>query len=186
MSINSSNQNKHAVSHRPEAEPNVQPGFGWMLRSPARVLAFGFGSGLIRPAPGTWGTLLGWALWVLVVSRLPDVGVALALVVCFLYGCLICQRVGNELGRPDHGGMVWDEMVAIWLVLWWVPDAFRVQLLAFGLFRLFDIVKPPPIRFFDARLKNGFGVMWDDLLAAFYTLGVLAVLAYAGILGMLA
>ena len=117
MSTNSSNQSDHAALQGavPLAAQAIQPTVGWMLRSPARVLAFGLGSGLIRPAPGTWGTLLGWLLWVLVLSRLPSAGVAVALVVCFLYGCLICQRVGRDLGRPDHGGMVWDEMVAIWL-----------------------------------------------------------------------
>ncbi len=187
MSTNSSNQSDPAALQGavPVAAQVIQPTVGWMLRSPARVLAFGLGSGLIRPAPGTWGTLLGWLLWVLVLSRLPSAGVAVALVVCFLYGCLICQRVGRDLGRPDHGGMVWDEMVAIWLVLWLTPDAFWVQLLAFGLFRLFDIVKPPPIRFFDAHLKNGFGVMWDDLLAALYTLLAMVALGAAGVIDVL-
>jgi len=189
MSSNSSKQTEPvapAQSVPASVTPMVQPGLRWMLQSPARIFAFGFGSGLIRPAPGTWGTLMGWVLWVVLVSRLPGTGVLIALAVCFVYGCLVCQRVGNELGKPDHGGMVWDEMVAIWLVLWFTPDTFWAQLLAFTLFRLFDIVKPLPIRYFDARLKNGFGVMLDDLLAAFYTLGVLAVLAYAGIPGTLA
>ena len=152
-----------------------------MLRSPARILAFGLGSGLIRPAPGTWGTLMGWVLWAGGLSRLSDAGIAVVLGACFLYGCLICQRVGKELGKPDHGGMVWDEMIAIWLVLWFTPDVFWAQLVAFGLFRLFDIVKPPPIHFFDARLKNGFGVMWDDIVAALYALAVLAVLRTVGV-----
>ncbi len=161
----------------------IKPGLGWMLKSPARILAFGLGSGLVRPAPGTWGTLLGWLIWVLVLSRLSDVGVAVALAICFAYGCFICHRVGKDLGKPDHGGMVWDEMVAFWLVLWFTPDTISAQAIAFGLFRLFDIVKPPPIRFFDSRLKNGFGVMWDDILAAGYALLVIAVLNVAGLLG---
>ena len=81
--------------------------------------------------------------------------------------------------------MVWDEMVAFWLVLWFTPDTLWAQAIAFGLFRLFDIVKPPPIRYFDARLKNGFGVMWDDIVAALYALLVLAVLQRVGLLGVL-
>ena len=155
------------------ASQTTEPSLRWLLRSPARLIAFGLGSGLIRPAPGTWGTLMGWGLWVLVLSRLPDIGIVIAILICFLYGCLICQQVGKALGRPDHGGMVWDEIVAIWLVLFFTPDSFWMQLLAFGLFRFFDIVKPPPIRFFDSRFKNGFGVMWDDIVAALYTLAVL-------------
>ncbi|OXR50256.1 phosphatidylglycerophosphatase A [Pusillimonas sp. T2] len=166
-------------------EAAIQPSVSWMLRSPARMVAFGLGSGLIRPAPGTWGTLAGWLVWVVVLSRLSDTGVAVALAVSFAYGCLVCHRVGKDLGRPDHGGMVWDEMVAFWLVLWFTPDTLWAQAIAFGLFRLFDIVKPPPIRYFDARLKNGFGVMWDDIVAALYALLVLAVLQRVGLLGVL-
>ena len=162
----------------PEGDTLVQPGLGWILRAPSRFVAFGFGSGLIRPAPGTWGTLMGWVLWVVVLSRLSPAGVAVVVLVSFLYGCLACQRVGKTLGRPDHGGMVWDEIVAIWLVLWLTADNFMAQLVAFGVFSLFDIVKPPPIRYFDARLKNGFGVMWDDIVAAAYTLLLMAVIHY--------
>src|SRR3546814_7715192 len=72
--------------------------------------------------------------------------------------------------------MVWDEIVAFWLVLWLTPDSLLAQLLAFIIFRLFDIIKPPPIHFFDGHFKNGFGVMWDDILAAAYSLLVIAVL----------
>lgn len=107
--------------------------------------------------------------------------VALWLVFAFALGCWVCQRVGTELGQPDHGGMVWDEMVAVWLVLWLSPGSWAGQLLAFGLFRVFDIVKPAPIRFFDRRLPNGFGVMWDDLLAAGYSLLVMLVLVQLGV-----
>ena len=157
----------------------VQPGLRWVLSAPVRFVAFGFGSGLIRPAPGTWGTVLGWVLWVVVVSRLSSPVVAVVLLLSFAYGCMACQRVGKALGKPDHGGMVWDEIVAIWLVLWLTADTFTAQLVAFGLFRLFDIVKPPPIRYFDARLKNGFGVMWDDIVAAGYTLLLMAVIHHS-------
>ncbi len=156
--------------------------FSWVYRTPARVLALGFGSGLLRPAPGTWGTLLAWLIWLAAISRLNDTGVALVLLVGFGYGCWACQRVGKELGRPDDSRMVWDEMVAFWLVLWLTPPGFFAQLAAFLLFRLFDIVKPPPIGWFDARLKNGFGVMWDDIVAALYSLLVLAVLFQIGVI----
>ena len=182
MSSESSRQSGPASSSTSAvaSESSIQPSLAWMLRSPSRILAFGLGSGLIRPAPGTWGTMMGWLIWGLLLAHLSDTGIAVALAVSFLYGCLICHRVGKDLGRPDHGGMVWDEMVAIWLVLWFASGSFWIQLLAFGLFRLFDIIKPPPIRFFDGRLKNGFGVMWDDMLAALYSIAVLAILRAFG------
>jgi len=154
------------------------PTLSWVLASPARVLAFGFGAGLLRPAPGTWGTLLAWGLWY-AVGRLPDSGIAALLLASFVVGAWACQVAGRDLGEPDHGGMVWDEIVAFWLVLWFIPATFPVQLVAFVLFRTFDILKPPPIRWFDRRWKNGFGVMCDDVLAAAYTLLVMTLLARA-------
>ncbi len=136
-----------------------KPTAAWVFRSPARIISFGFGSGLLRPGPGTWGTVLAWVLWILIVARFSDVAVAGLLIVSFAYGCWSCGRVGKEMGQPDHGGMVWDEIIAFWLVLWLTPSA-----------------KPPPIHFFDAHFKNGFGVMWDDIVAAIYTLLVMAIL----------
>lgn len=156
--------------------PPVRPTVSWVFHSPARIVAFGFGSGLLRPGPGTWGTALAWLLWVLVVSRFSDAAIGAILAISFAGGCWACQRVGKDLGRADDGGMVWDEVVAFWLVLWLTPDSWVAQLVAFAVFRAFDIIKPPPIHFFDARLKNGFGVMWDDLLAAAYSLLVIAIL----------
>lgn len=153
-----------------------KPGAAWVFKSFPRILAFGFGSGLIRPAPGTWGTLFGWLLWVVAVTHLPDVYIGVVLVAAFALGCWACQRAGKEMGRADYGGMVWDEVVAFWLVLWLTPDSFWAQLLAFVVFRFFDIVKPPPISFFDRHFKNGFGVMWDDIVAAAYSLLVIAIL----------
>jgi phosphatidylglycerophosphatase A len=155
---------------------SFKPTAAWVFKSFPRIISFGFGSGLIRPAPGTWGTLLGWALWVLAVSRLSDALIGVVLVAAFALGCWTSHVVGKEMGRPDDGGMVWDEVVAFSLVLWLTPDSFGAQLLAFIVFRLFDIIKPPPIHFFDSHFKNGFGVMWDDIVAAAYSLLVLAVL----------
>jgi len=145
-----------------------------------RILAFGLGSGLLRPAPGTWGTLLAWGLWVGLLHRMPDLYALIFLLAAFALGCVACERTGRAMGVSDHGGMVWDEMVAFWLVLWLSPDSVFAQAVAFVLFRGFDIMKPQPIRYFDARLKGGFGVMWDDLLAAAYSLLVMAVLVTFG------
>lgn len=158
------------------SQPSFKPSAAWVFRAPWRTIAFGLGSGLLRPGPGTWGTLLGWLLWWGVLGRASDLAVGGVLLVAFVVGCWCCHRTGQELGMTDYGGMVWDEMVAIWLVLWLVPATFGTQLLAFIVFRVFDITKPPPIHFFDAHIKNGFGVMWDDIVAAGYTLLVMAVL----------
>ena len=79
------------------------------------------------------------------------------------------------LGVADHGAMCWDEVVAFLLVLAITPQDWRWQAAAFFLFRLFDVVKPPPIRQLERRMKGGFGVMADDILAAGYTLLVLAI-----------
>lgn len=145
------------------------------------MLAFGFGSGLLRPAPGTWGTLFGWLLWVVLLQGRPDLVVLGVLVIAFALGCRACERTGQALGAPDHGGMVWDEIVAFWLVLWLTPDTLVAQAVAFVLFRAFDIAKPQPVRYFDARLKGGFGVMWDDIVSAAYSLLVMAVLVTFGV-----
>ncbi len=92
----------------------------------------------------------------------------------FALGVWACGRTGRALGVADHGGMVWDETVAFLLVLFFTPASLAWQAWAFLLFRLFDILKPPPIRYFDRKWKTGFGVMFDDLLAAGYALLVLA------------
>jgi len=171
------------MTQRPAQAPSESTiSLSWVYRKPDRFLVMGLGSGLLRPGPGTWGTLLAWFIWFAAFSRLNDAAVALLLLVGFIYGCWACQRVGKELKRPDDSRMVWDEMVAFWLVLWLTPPGFFAQMAAFLLFRLFDIVKPPPIGWLDARLKNGFGVMWDDIVAALYALLVLALLFQIGVI----
>ena len=172
-----------APSSASKETPAFQPTAAWVFRSPLRILAFGLGSGLLRPAPGTWGTLCGWLLWVLIVARLPDTAIAAVLAGGFALGCWACQRAGREMGAPDHGGMVWDEIIAFWLVLWLTPASGWAQFVAFVLFRAFDIIKPPPVRYFDRHFKNGFGVMLDDLLAAAYSLLVMAILVRFQLLG---
>lgn len=168
-------------SHKKPRPPSIRPAPRWVFQSLWRIIAFGFGSGLLRPAPGTWGTLLAWLLWVVLLQGRPDTLVLAVLVVAFVIGCLACERAGKALGAPDHGGMVWDEIVAFWLVLWLTPDLLAAQATAFVLFRVFDIAKPQPVRYFDRRLKGGFGVMWDDIIAAAYSLLVMAVLVTLGV-----
>jgi len=147
------------------------------MSHPAHQLSFGFGSGLIRPAPGTWGTLFAWLVFVVLDPWLGDAGWAIVIASTFVLGAAAANRTGRALGRPDHGAIVIDEIVAFWLVLWLLPGGVITQAVAFLGFRFFDILKPPPIRAVDQRFKNGVGVMLDDLLAAFYTLFVASVLA---------
>ena len=143
---------------------------------PAHVIAFGFGAGLSPFAPGTVGTLVAWPIgWVLGGLYPPAMLVAL-LAGLFALGVWACALTGRRLGIPDHGGMVWDEIVAFLLMLAIVPRELAWQAAAFALFRAFDIAKPPPIRWFERRFHGGFGVMFDDLIAAGYALVVLAVI----------
>ena len=156
--------------------PDAAPSLRFLVSHPAHFVALGFGSGLAPVAPGTFGTLVAIPLAIALRDRFDDLGYALAVVVLFVVGIAVSQVTARDLGVADHGAIVWDEVVAFLAVLFFVGDDWRWIAVAFVLFRFFDIVKPPPIRAVDARLKNGFGVMADDLLAAGYTLLALAVL----------
>jgi phosphatidylglycerophosphatase A len=103
-----------------------------------------------------------------------DAGFLAFLLAAFVLGAFACARAGRALGVVDHGSIVWDEIVPFWLVLLMTPEGFLWQLAAFIWFRFFDIVKPQPARWVDGHMKHGFGVMLDDLVAAGYTLLVLA------------
>ncbi len=157
----------------------MNPTLRFLVSHPAHLLALGFGSGLPRKAPGTFGTLFGWVAYLLIAPYLTALEWAVLLSVGFVVGCWACDRTGRDLGVPDHGAMVWDEIIAIWLVLIFTPWSLVWQLVAFGVFRFFDIVKPRPIKRFERRFKSdgwaGFGVMGDDLIAAFYSLVTMAV-----------
>lgn len=156
-----------------------RPTLAWVYSKPWRLVAFGMGSGLVRPGPGTWGTVWAWLVWLALLQFLPWGLMPVVLIFTFLIGIWACQRSGDDLGVADHGGMVWDEAVAFWMVLWLLPsDTVLMHCLAFGFFRLFDIAKPAPIHYFDRRVAGGFGVMLDDILAAFYCLAALYVVAY--------
>ncbi len=156
------------------ARPTVGPTAGFAFSHPAHVIAFGFGAGLSPRAPGTVGTLVAWPLGWYLGGVLPPVLLLAALAIAFVAGMWACELTGRHLGVADHGAMVWDEIVAFLLVLAIVPRDLAWQAAAFVLFRAFDIGKPPPIDWFDRRLHGGFGVMFDDLLAAGYTLVCLA------------
>lgn len=156
------------------ASRSTGPTWRFVWSHPAHVLAFGLGSGLAPAAPGTVGTLLALPLYWYLGPRLDAVEFLLLIVLLFVVGVWACGRTGRALGVADHGGIVWDEIVAFLAVLFFTPDDLRWQAAAFVLFRVFDVAKPPPIRYYDERLKSGFGVMFDDMIAAFYTLLALA------------
>ena len=142
------------------------------MNSPTGFLAFGLGSGLSRLAPGTAGTLAGMLL-AFPLTGLPVWAGLLFVAIAFLVGIPICDRASKRLGVHDHGGIVWDEFVGIWLVLVLVPFHWAWWLAAFVAFRVFDIAKPWPIGWLDRRVHGGFGIMLDDLIAAVYALAVL-------------
>ena len=154
-----------------------KPSLKLLLSHPAHFFALGFGSGLAPKAPGTFGTIVGLPLFWLISSY----GLSVKLVIIaalFVFGIYCCDKTGKALGVADHGGIVWDEIVAMMLVLTVTPHTWLAWLMAFCLFRLFDIWKPFPIHYFDAKLKNGFGVMFDDLLAAIYTIASMWLMFY--------
>jgi len=142
----------------------------FLFSHPAHLVACGFGSGLSPVAPGTVGTLFAWFSFPLLRGMLGDVELLGFLLACFFVGVLAVQRTGADLGVGDHGGIVWDEIVPFWLVLFFCPPGWLWQVAAFCGFRFFDIVKPQPARYFDEHVKTGFGVMMDDLCAAGYTI----------------
>ena len=152
----------------------LRPSWRLLFRHPAYFIAFGGGAGLAPFAPGTFGTLLALPLYWLIAPHIGPYDYLLVVGGLFLLGIWACDVAGRAIGVADHGGMVWDEVVAFMLVLFFVPATAAWQGAAFLLFRFFDIFKPPPIRYYERIFKNGFGVMIDDIVAAIYTLMVFA------------
>ena len=147
----------------------------FMFTHPLHIISLGFGSGLSRLAPGTAGTLFAWAAFEVLNRYLTVLDWGLLIVVGYFAGIGITDFTAKKLRTEDPSAIVWDEIVAFWLVLLMItPIDFMGKLWAFIVFRLFDMVKPPPIRYFERRFKGGFGIMLDDLVAAFFTLLVIA------------
>jgi len=180
------------IQHSTEVKPN----FKWVFQTASRTLAFGFGSGLSPIAPGTVGTLWAWAAFLLGEYFFSTEDFLWIIGGGILLGFWICGQVSEELGRKDFGGIVWDEIVAFWLVLIFImPTNIWMQAIAFALFRFFDAMKPGPIGMIDRYFKDqsnlstqsstylqiiwrGFGIVIDDLAAAFCTLLVLALIQF--------
>lgn len=180
----------------PSHSVEVQPNFKWVFQTASRTMAFGFGSGLSPMAPGTAGTLWAWAAFLIGEYFLSTKEFLWMIAGGILLGCWICGYVSEELGKKDFGGIVWDEIVAFWLVLIFImPANIWMQIIAFALFRFFDAAKPGPIGIIDRYFKitagdntqrstypqiiwRGFGIMVDDLIAAFCTLLVIALIQF--------
>lgn len=143
-----------------------------VLAHPANLVSFGFGSGLLRPAPGTWGSLAALLPFVLWLQHLPPLWYWAVVVLGFGLGVLCTRTSARQLGVHDHPAIVWDEFIGMWIALGACPGDWRWWLAAFVLFRLFDIAKPWPVSWADRRLQGGLGIMLDDALA-----GIMAAMA---------
>ncbi len=143
-----------------------------LLRHPLRVVAVGFGSGLLPKAPGTAGTVLAIPL-VLVAADLPLWGYVSLVAVLFVFGVWVCHETTRYLGVHDHPAIVWDEVVGYMVGMIGAPVTMPVLMACFALFRVFDIFKPWPIAWLDRNTTGGFGVMIDDVMAGVYTAAVL-------------
>lgn len=135
------------------------------LSNPIHMLAFGLGSGLSPKAPGTFGTLAALPIYWWLLADLAPWLFALVVLISFVAGVYICEKTSQDLGVHDHGGIVIDEWVGMWITLFLVPKGLIWMLIGFALFRFFDIIKPWPIKWLDQHVKGGFGIMIDDVLA---------------------
>jgi phosphatidylglycerophosphatase A len=154
------------ISVRFGARPNLR----FLFNHPSHLIALGFGTGLAPVAPGTFGTLLALPMFWVLSLHLDSTAFLIVLGCMVVGGIWVCERTGRDLGVEDHKSIVWDETAAFLIVLFFTPGGPLWQAGAFVLFRLFDILKPGPIRIIEARLRGGLGVMADDLAAAFFTL----------------
>ena len=153
-----------------ERSKSVNPAL--ILTNPIHLISFGLGSGLSPKAPGTVGTLVGFPLFAVLMSMTVATQLAV-LALLFVFGVVCCQITGEAVGEPDHGGIVIDEIVCFAMVLVFVPATPLWWSAAFVAFRFFDILKIWPASWVDKTFKNGFGVMFDDLVAALFSVGVL-------------
>jgi len=148
----------------------------FMWSHPAHVLAMGFGSGLSPKAPGTVGTLWAWASFDLMTLFMSATDIGLLIALSLPIGWWACTVTAQHMQVQDPSAIVWDEIVAFWLILWlWMPVGLWGQFIAFVLFRFFDAVKPGPVGWADRHFhglgwRGGWGIMFDDLVAAFCTL----------------
>ncbi len=160
-----------------KSKTDAQPSLQSIWENPIHFVACGFGLGAIPIAPGTFGTLGGVVLY-LILSRLPLWVYIMVAVVLLIFGFLICGITNRDFGTDDHPAAVWDEIVGFLFVMIAVPKTWYFILIGFVLFRLFDIWKPWPIRWVDRHIHGGIGVMLDDVVAALFSLVILQILVW--------
>ncbi len=144
-----------------------------IVSDPVLFLAFGFGSGLAKKAPGTFGTLAAVPLYLALVQAQSLIVYSVVTLLVILVGVWICGQAAEKLGEHDFGGIVWDEIAGFLVTMWLVPFTWQAVALGFILFRVFDIVKPWPIRWIDRQVHGGLGIMLDDVLAGVFAGGLL-------------
>ncbi|HQU49481.1 MAG TPA: phosphatidylglycerophosphatase A [Casimicrobiaceae bacterium] len=154
------------------------PTAAFLVRHPAHFIALGFGAGLAPVAPGTFGTAVAIPLAFLL-ARAGDAGYAIGTLLLFAAGVWASSVTARDLGVPDHGAIVIDEVAAFLAVLFFTGLAPQSIVLAFLLFRFFDVVKLPPARAIDRAWHGGLGTMLDDAVAAGYALVAFALLVRA-------
>lgn len=147
-----------------------------VFKNPIHFLAFGFGSGLLPKAPGTWGTLVAIPIWY-ALSFLSLPWYVVATLLLSILGIGICHYSAKKLGVHDHPGIVWDEFCGYLVTMIAAPTGWIWPIIGFILFRIFDIIKPWPIKWLDKKVHGGFGIMIDDLLAGFFALLIMQGLA---------
>jgi phosphatidylglycerophosphatase A len=179
VQMNAAPSNAPALS--PSIQPSVlRPGVRFLLSHPANFVAMGAGAGLSRIAPGTVGTLWAWVAFAVMQMYLSTAQIGWVIAASLGVGWWACTAAAQHLRVLDPGAIVWDEVVAFWIILWLLtPASWLAQLTAFALFRFFDAVKPGPVAWADELFhgfgwKGGFGIIFDDLVAAACTLLMIA------------
>ncbi|WP_339771940.1 phosphatidylglycerophosphatase A [uncultured Paraglaciecola sp.] len=150
------------------------------LANPVHFLALGFGSGLAPKAPGTFGTIAAIPLVCLLAYSTSLSGYILVTLVASIVGIWLCGKTAKDMMVHDDSSIVWDEIAGLLITMIAVPLSWQTLLLGFVLFRLFDILKPWPISYLDARVHGGFGIMIDDVLAGFFALILMHLTLYFG------
>ncbi len=148
------------------------------LTNPVHFLALGFGSGLLKPGPGTWGTVAAIPVYLaLCLIASPSSWLYLLItLVLFTVGIYLCGKTASDVGVHDHGSIVWDEIVGYLITMVYFEATLFNILVGFILFRVFDIWKPWPIKLLDKHVHGGFGIMIDDVLAGVFAwIGLFAV-----------
>jgi len=146
-----------------------------ILLDPILCTAFGFGSGLAKKAPGTFGTLMAVPIYLALVQANTLI-YSIVTILCSIIGIYICGKAAEKLGEHDFGGIVWDEIAGYLVTMWFVAFSWQNVVLGFLLFRVFDIVKPWPIKWIDQKVSGGVGIMLDDIVAGFIAAGILVYL----------